>query len=517
MSRALFEGVVTSCPSGMLKGFSIWTRVFLLAALAGTMLGTALGYADQPDADLVKQGTAALKQRDYDIAIAKFSDAIRLAPNDSEAWGKRGEAYAAKGKSDNAVADCAQAVKLAPSSSEAYVRCGYVYFHTNDFERAIEASSAAIKLDPRHSSAYSSRGLSYSEIGQTDRAISDYDTAIQLDPSQSDVYVLRGNAWFMKSKFDRARADYDQALKVDPKNAYAYLCRGVAARQRNAYDDAIADYNKAINIDPHYKDAYRYRDEALQGKSNAWWGPIYLFLMGVGALALMFSAFWTYISPTAFRHGVDRHFKRMPDGRLVFYPRLKGVGYVVPDAEREKALRSFAKDIRSAGPASGILWAILFCVLAWPFWGLFTSQLSRLGISTSDGIFIYFMGSAVLMLLARKITLSRWRLAAVRGLATASEKGELPKFDLRMDDLINDMPVPFRWVALAFVLFLFYWSFKGLWIALDEFSLTRLQGNSLDDWLGIPASIFWLWYGWRLLAYGVRRRRRAADPAQKAA
>ena len=80
----------------MLMRFSIWTRLLLLAVLAGTMLCTALGYANQPDADLVKQGTAALKQHDYDVAIAKFSEAIRLAPNDAEAWGKRGEAYAAK-------------------------------------------------------------------------------------------------------------------------------------------------------------------------------------------------------------------------------------------------------------------------------------------------------------------------------------------------------------------------------------------------------------------------------------
>jgi hypothetical protein len=358
-----------------------------------------------------------------------------------------------------------------------------VYFHANDFERAI----------------------------------ADYDTAIQLDPTQSDVYVLRGNAWFMKGKYDRARADYDQALKVDPKNAYAYLCRGVASVHRYAYDDAIDDYSKAITIDPNYKDAYQYRDQAVRYKKSAFWGPIYLFLMGVGALALMFVAFWTYISPTAFRHGVDRHFKRMPDGRLVFYPRLRGVGYVVPDAEKETALRSFSKDNRSAAPASGILWAILFYVLVWPFRGLFISQLSRLGISTSDGTFIFSMVPVVLMLLVRRVAFSRLRRAAVRGLATASEKGELPKFDLRMDDLINDMPVPFRWVALAFVLFLFYWSFKGMWIALHEFSLTRIRNNSIVDWLGIPASIFWLWYGWRLLAYAVRRRRRAADPAQKAA
>ena len=500
----------------MLKEFAARIRFALLVILAATLLGAAPGYADQPDADLVRQGTAAFKRGDYDAAIARFSDAIRLAPEDAEAWGKRGETYAAKGKSDNAVADCAQAVKLAPNSSEAHGRCGYVYFHANDLERAVGFFSAAIKLDPSRASEYVSRGWCYSKLHQTDRAISDYDTALQLDPSRSDVYVLRGNALLQKGDFERAWNDYNRAIQADPRNAYAYVSRGYAAASRYAFDDAIADYNEAISIDPNYKDSYRYRDEALQRKSNAWWGPIYLFLMGVGVLAVLCSAFWTHISPTAFRHGVDRHFKRMPDGRLVFYPRLKGVGYVVPDAEKEKALRTFAKDIRSAAPASGILWAILFFILVWSLRGPFTSQLSRFGISTSDAIFVCCMGSYILILVARRIALSSRRRAAVRGLAIASEKGELPKFDLRMDDLINDMPVPVRWIALAFFSYLFYWSFKGLWIALHEFSLKGIEKNSLVDWLGIPASIFWLWYGGRLLNYAVRRHQRRIQ-AQKAA
>jgi len=501
----------------MLNRFSIWARLFLPAALAGTVLCTPLGYADQPDADLVKQGTAALKHHDYDVAIAKFSEAIRLAPNDAEAWGRRGEAYADKRDYDPARADCAQAVKLAPTSGDAYRRCGIVYYHAKEFERAIAAYDTAIKLDPQIAPAYSDRGMTYFRLEQTDRAISDFDQALKLDPSLSDAYVMRGNAWLVKGDFDRASDDFNRALEADPKSAYAYVSRGYAAAWRYDFDDAISDYNRAISIDPTYQDAYRFRDEALQRKSNAWWGPIYLFFMGVGVLALLFWVFWTYISPTAFSHEVDRQFKRMPDGRLVFYPRLKGVGYVVPDAEKEKALRSFAKDFRSAAPASGILWVILFFILVWSVQGLVTSQLVRLGISPSDGIFLCTLSAFILMMLARQIAFSRWRRAAVHGLAIASEKGELPKFDLRMDDLISDIPVPFRWIALALVLFLFYWSFRGLWIELHEFSLRGFENSSIVDWLGIPAGIIWLWYGGRLLNYAIRRHRRRTDQAQKAA
>jgi tetratricopeptide (TPR) repeat protein len=296
-----------------------------VAILSGTP-----GYAETIDADLVKQGTDALKHHEFDAAVARFSDAIRLAPDDAEAWGKRGEAYAEKGDSSHALSDCAQAIKLAPASSVAYRRCGYVYIHANDFERAIADYDTAIKLDPRVASAYEYRGLAYFNLSQTDRAISDYDQALTLDPSSSDTYVLRGNAWFMKGEVDRAWDDYNRAIKANPRNPYAYLCRGIAAAQRGAFDDAIADYNRAISLDPSYKEAYWYRAAALQNQGFSRWGGIDLVLFVVAMLAIFFAAFragW-------FNSRYDQFYKTLRDGRVAFYPHLVGRGYVVSAEQR---------------------------------------------------------------------------------------------------------------------------------------------------------------------------------------
>jgi tetratricopeptide (TPR) repeat protein len=487
----------------MLKKLNIATRLVLAVVLAAALLGVRPGYADTRDADLVKQGTDALKHREYDVAVERFSAAIRLVPDDAEASGKRGEAYAAKGKSRNAVADCAQAVKLAPSSSEAYGRCGYVYFHANDFERAIEAYSTVIKLDPRHASAYSSRGLSYSLIGQTDRAISDYDTVIQLDPSQSDVYVLRGNAWLQKGDLDRAWADYNRAIQADPRNAYAYVSRGYAAASQYAYDDAISDYDQAIKVDPTYKDAYRYRDLALERKRDSRWGYVYLVLFGVGMLALLFAAFWTYISPTAFTHTVERHFNRTPDGRLIYHPTIKGAGYIVPDAQREQALRLFTKHSQSGTLAFGVLGPVLMSALTVLVMLGLTPLRAQLGISTSAAILISSFGSVALILAGGLLAFSLRRRAAVRGLIKASEKGAKPRFDQWIDDITEDMPVAVRWIALAMVLFVSYKSVQGLWQILHGFPIP-IRG--IPTWLLVGGNLLVLWYCGKLLAYAVRQR-----------
>src|SRR5208282_6126545 len=107
--RVIVERVVTSGRHRMLKQFYIGARVLLAVALGAAILGATPGYADTRDADLVKQGTDALRHREYDVAIARFSDAIRLAPEDAEGWSRRGEAYADKGDHIRARADCAQA------------------------------------------------------------------------------------------------------------------------------------------------------------------------------------------------------------------------------------------------------------------------------------------------------------------------------------------------------------------------------------------------------------------------
>lgn len=501
----------------MLKKFYIGARAFLAVVLAAAMLGATSGYADTGDADLVKQGTAALKHRDYDVAIAKFSDAIRLAPNDAEAWGKRGEAYAGKGDYDRARADCAETIKLAPTSSDAYHRCGYVYSHAKDFERAIAEYDTAIKLDPRIASAYAGRGLAYYRLAQTDRAISDFDQALKLDPSQSDTYVLLGNAWLVKGDFDRAWDDFNRAIQANPGNAYAYVSRGYAAASRYAYDDAIADYDEAIRVDPTYKDAYRYRDEALAHKSDSRWGYFYLVLFGFGALALLFAAIRSYFSPTAFGHSVERHFKRMPDGRLVFYPKMKGIGYVVPDVEREQALRAFARRVKALSLVAGIVLIGLAFVLL-PVVSPLNSWLNAVtGLSMWTTITITSGAEVVVIMSGFFFGFSLWRHAATRGLVEAVEPGEPPPPDQWNSDFVLDTPVAVRWIVVAVIVFVFFQSLRGVWQMGHHLSLARIERMSLFDWLLMGSYPLVLWYCGKLLVYAARLRGRRAEQAGKPA
>ena len=75
-------------------------------------------------ADALKKGKACLEKKDFDAAIAAFTEAIRLDPKDAVAYSERGRAYVEKGDLDKAIADCSEAIHLDPKLAKAYRRPG---------------------------------------------------------------------------------------------------------------------------------------------------------------------------------------------------------------------------------------------------------------------------------------------------------------------------------------------------------------------------------------------------------
>jgi tetratricopeptide (TPR) repeat protein len=106
--------------------------------------------------------------------------------------------------SDRAIADYDEAIRLNPEDADAYSNRGNAYFHKGDFDRAITDYDEAIRLNPEFADAYHNRGSAYFHKGDSDRAIADYDEAIRLNPEDADAYSNRGNAYFHKGDFDRA-------------------------------------------------------------------------------------------------------------------------------------------------------------------------------------------------------------------------------------------------------------------------------------------------------------------------
>ncbi|MFH1227014.1 MAG: tetratricopeptide repeat protein [Planctomycetota bacterium] len=203
-----------------------------------------------------------------DKAIADYTEAIRLNPNDSAPFINRGKVYNKKGRPDLALADYNEAIRLDPSFAMAYSNRSTIYYNKNELDKSIADCSEAIRLDNKYAPAYSNRGLAYYGKSDYDKAIADYTEAIRLDPRYVSAYYNRGLAYQGKGQFDPAITDYTEAIRLDPKCVDAYVNRGVNYAGKKDLDSAIADYTQAIRLDPEYTEAYNYRGMAYKRKGQ---------------------------------------------------------------------------------------------------------------------------------------------------------------------------------------------------------------------------------------------------------
>ena len=74
--------------------------------------------------DAIRDGNAAYSAGSFDKAIANFSEAIRLHPDDASAFNSRGSAYAHKGNQYRAIADYNEAIRLKPNYASAFCNRG---------------------------------------------------------------------------------------------------------------------------------------------------------------------------------------------------------------------------------------------------------------------------------------------------------------------------------------------------------------------------------------------------------
>ena len=212
------------------------------------------------------RGRTLAERREYDQAIAAFTEAIQIDPRSAEAYLGRGECYWRNKDYDNTILDCTQAIRIDSESAAAYSRRGTAYSGKKDQVQAMLDFNEAIRLDPKFAHAFCGRGIAYYDKRQYDRAIADFNEAIRLDPKFAHAFCGRGIAYYDKRQYDRAIADYDEAIRLDPKFAFAYNNRGTVYNDKRQYDRAIANYDEAIRLDPKYAFAYNGRGNAYKDK-----------------------------------------------------------------------------------------------------------------------------------------------------------------------------------------------------------------------------------------------------------
>lgn len=127
---------------------------------------------------------------EYEEAIEKLSEAIRLDPAYVPAYSLRGSAYLRTGQNQAAIRDYDEAIRLAPESpdqADDYYNRGFVYQTLGEYRQAIEDFTQAIRLNPVRANLYESRAAVHDQLGEEQQASADRDIACQVDKTYCKI------------------------------------------------------------------------------------------------------------------------------------------------------------------------------------------------------------------------------------------------------------------------------------------------------------------------------------------
>jgi tetratricopeptide (TPR) repeat protein len=122
----------------------------------------------------------AFNSTDPEEQLTFYTEAIRLNPNDANAFNNRGLAQQAKGDLDAAIRDYIEAIRLNPNDAEAFNNRGNAQQAKGDLDAAIRDYDEAIRLNPDSARVFYNRGLIWQQKDQASAAISDFQKYLDL-------------------------------------------------------------------------------------------------------------------------------------------------------------------------------------------------------------------------------------------------------------------------------------------------------------------------------------------------
>jgi lipoprotein NlpI len=191
-----------------------------------------------------------------------------MSPRTASDFAWRGEHYAGRGRTVLALADFSQALKLDPHHRAALYQRGLILGGWGDFEKAAADFTQVIERDPRNVPAYHARGACRKELGRLDEALADFNKVLELNANHLAARYFRGVLLHRKGEHDKAIADFTQALKTQPRNAQILAARGAALTSKGDYDKAIGDLTEAIRLAPQSGEVYLVRTRAYARKGD---------------------------------------------------------------------------------------------------------------------------------------------------------------------------------------------------------------------------------------------------------
>ncbi len=220
-----------------------------------SMLASAREFHAQQSRYHLALGGLRLRKGDLDAAEEALSEAIRLAPDDPDAYVMRSELHSMKQDREAARADLKKAYELAPPVSLAALR--WVAFNRAEgrMNDARKLLAAMIAESPRFVPALYELAAIDAAEQRYDESVAGLKKTLGINPKHLPSLLLQARIGLLQGRVDESEKLLEEVLREFPNSPQAHL--EMARVQLRKGNSAKADYElrEALRLAPQYVEA----------------------------------------------------------------------------------------------------------------------------------------------------------------------------------------------------------------------------------------------------------------------
>lgn len=237
--------------------------------------------------ELYQRGNSNFKSGNFEKAIANYTELMKIVTKKTvqkTCYINRGLSYDRLQKYDLAIADFTEAIKLDSTDMASFIDRGLSKMHAGYLEKAkVDYYYVVYKNNNNkmmEAALYWLARIHYSQ-GKFEEVIKNCDKYFVINSKDSELYFIRGTANDMLSNFEQSIKDYSKAIEIKPNYMEAIANRGTAKinllttngnlqPSKKETKSACKDFKKAKELGDNAVDdmIYIYCDRKAKKKRN---------------------------------------------------------------------------------------------------------------------------------------------------------------------------------------------------------------------------------------------------------
>ncbi|MFN6568140.1 tetratricopeptide repeat protein [Dendronalium sp. ChiSLP03b] len=242
-------------------------RFWVLIAIAGLMIcGSGLivlGFSvfKWLQIEIIFQrGNTLLYQGEYQQAIAKYNNILKIDSNYYQSWTNRGYALARLKDYNQMLESCTTATIINPEAVYAWNCRGEALYNLKQYNQALVAFDKAITLNSEDPVFWINKTEALLALKQTDTALTAVHQAIELlkkvwefernDSNAKELAIAFGyqaKVLLQKQDYEASLQAYEQSLRYNPNYFVALRGKGIALQGLKRDDRAIAQFYSLLD------------------------------------------------------------------------------------------------------------------------------------------------------------------------------------------------------------------------------------------------------------------------------